>query len=43
MYYLNEGVYSSFNCIVFDHVECRKPKTLKVSSLTVVAVGLTLG
>ncbi|XP_062506747.1 ornithine decarboxylase-like [Corticium candelabrum] len=30
MYYLNEGVYSSFNCIVFDHVECRKPKTLKV-------------
>ena len=43
MYYLNEGVYSAFKCVVFEHVEYHKPKTLKVSSLTVVAVGFTVG
>ncbi|XP_062506436.1 ornithine decarboxylase-like [Corticium candelabrum] len=29
MYYLNEGVYSAFKCVVFEHVEYHKPKTLK--------------
>jgi ornithine decarboxylase len=29
MYYLNEGVYSSFNCIIFDHIDSPKPKTLQ--------------
>lgn len=22
MYYVNDGVYGSFNCILFDHAEC---------------------
>ena len=22
MYYVNDGVYGSFNCILYDHAEC---------------------
>jgi ornithine decarboxylase len=28
MYYINDGVYGSFNCLVFDHAIV-EPKTLK--------------
>ncbi|KAK3752751.1 hypothetical protein QZH41_018717 [Actinostola sp. cb2023] len=31
MYYVNDGVYGSFNCLVFDHATV-KPETLKESS-----------
>ena len=30
MYYVNDGVYGSFNCILFDHVH-PKPESLEVS------------
>ena len=30
MYYVNDGVYGSFNCILFDHVQ-PKPESLEVS------------
>lgn len=32
MYYVNDGVYGSFNCILFDHAHCL-PILVKVSEL----------
>jgi ornithine decarboxylase len=29
MYYINDGVYGSFNCLIFDHVEMPFPKLVK--------------
>ena len=32
MYYVNDGVYGSFNCLMYDHAEVF-PKLLKVGRL----------
>lgn len=32
MYYVNDGVYGSFNCLIFDHAEVQ-PVPLIVSEL----------
>jgi len=29
MYYINDGVYGSFNCLIFDHVDMPYPRVLK--------------
>ncbi len=40
MYYVNDGVYGSFNCIVFDHVT-PTPMVLKVCLLTTLPHNVT--
>ena len=34
MYYINDGVYGSFNCVLYDHAVVR-PETLRVSRIQV--------
>ena len=35
MYYVNDGVYGSFNCLMYDHAVV-KPCILKVSFITLI-------
>ena len=39
MYYVNDGVYGSFNCLLYDHAEV-EPSLLDVSTLYHVWQGL---
>lgn len=32
MYYVNDGIFASFNCLIYDHVEEFPPILLRVSS-----------
>jgi len=38
MYYVNDGIYGSFNCLLHDHAVVT-PKLLKVSMIIIITVG----
>ena len=42
MYYVNDGVYGSFNCLLYDHAEV-EPSLLEVQLYVVLLIAVDVG